>query len=213
MTSTIPPGSRYPLEITTPRLTIRSASTSDAPQLYNFFTTPENLPTGESPEPNISIPEFERRISRWREMAEQGKNAFIVVTLKSDSTEDKEGLIGFGGYNTFEKLLEGEGEAVLTDIGTMIDVKHQRKGYALEAFCALVEHAFEGLGVGKIRVETGLENLGFRRFMVDGVGLRDVEVVREVSYRKGVEGYVYTFGRETWKKAKEGLKARQRWLL
>ncbi|EPS43510.1 hypothetical protein H072_2496 [Dactylellina haptotyla CBS 200.50] len=208
MESIIP---KYPLEIRTPRLTIRSATTSDAAGLYKFFTSVKNLPPGESVEPNLSIPAYEKRITRWKEMAEEGKNAFMVVTLPNPNgqREGEEELIGFGGYNTFETT-EGK---VLTDIGVMIDVDHQRRKYALEALCAKVEFAFGVLGVEVVRIETGLENEAFRRFIVDGVGLGGVERVEEVSYRKGVEGYIYRFGSGEWEGIRKELETAGSWLL
>ncbi|KAF3934744.1 hypothetical protein ABW20_dc0107315 [Dactylellina cionopaga] len=211
--------SKYPLRITTPRLTIRSAVASDAQGLCDFFSKGENLPPGAKAEPNLSAQEFERRIEKWKGMALEGKNSFLIVTLRDegDNQREEEGevrgeLTGFGGYNTFEKLSEepvmsdsattGESEEVpmLTDIGILIDIKHRRRGYALEALLAQIDFAFDKLSCRKVRIETGTGNEPFRRFMVDKVRLGQFEKEEGVSYREGEEvGYVYSFGSREWK--------------
>src|SRR3569833_1616364 len=204
-------------ELTTPRLVIRTAVPSDAEAIYAFNSDPANLPLGETQiEPGVTVEKLVPRIGRRKAMQEEGKNAFFVLALRETGE-----LVGNMGFNCFEPRSVAEPGGAdpaeddgpyLTDIGVMIDHRHWRKGYATEVLCASVEYAFGRVGCRVVRVETGTANEPWRAFM-KAAGLDASEEHGEVSYGKGIMGWIYKFGEADWEKAKAALKEKGKWPL
>ncbi|KAI8625808.1 acyl-CoA N-acyltransferase [Xylariaceae sp. FL1651] len=133
------PFARAAYEIKSPRLIIRTAIQSDAEGMREFITNPENNPHTQT-ETECTIERMRTRVGKWQEFTAQGTNGFQVITLRSTGE-----LIGYGGFNCFDLIEEPAGTAdarYLTDVGVMIAKSHWRKGYGLEAFCALTNYAF-----------------------------------------------------------------------
>lgn len=171
------PTRREAHRIETRRLIIRTAAPEDAPDIAALRGNPENNPYGgaDSNDPEVYI----GRISRWQKANAEGRYAFLVILLR-DSGE----LIGFGGYNEFRWInpsgsqAEDKKDVLEVDIGTQIDHRYWRQGYAREAFVAMLEYAFNDLGAAQISCDTNTANEPWRGLM-QSVGLGEKEEKQE----------------------------------
>jgi RimJ/RimL family protein N-acetyltransferase len=221
MPSPFPPAT---WEIKSPRLVIRTAVPSDAEALRRIGADPENVPAGDTgPEPGTQTVERKlAKIAQWKELQDKGQCAWLVIALR-----DTDEVIGTHGFNCFaareevqvdgpdvkvDPRPEGVEARYLTDIGITFDHAHWRKGYATEALAASVEHAFREIGCKVVRVETGVTNVPWRKFM-HSLGL-DSELEGRVSWGDGSEvGLIWKFDEDDWKKVSDGLKAKGKWPL
>ncbi|KAK1991609.1 gcn5-related n-acetyltransferase [Colletotrichum falcatum] len=208
---------RNTLEIVTPRLIIRTAVPSDAKAYLGYLTTPANFPFQE-PEKDLTMDRIRARIDDFAESTARGENGWIVIVLR-DTGE----LIGNGGYNTFEPvdaagfLLPGTatlppGERRMTDLGVGINHRHWRRGYALEALEALVEHARASLGCEVFRVETGDDN-GPLRSLMRTAGLGGLESRHRASYDASQEVWAWKFDAGHWARSTAKLKGEGKWFV
>ncbi|KAK2025764.1 gcn5-related n-acetyltransferase [Colletotrichum zoysiae] len=208
---------RTALEIITPRLIIRTAIQSDAEAYLNYLTTPGNFPFQE-PEKDLTMERIRTRIDKFADFTAKGENGWIVIVLR-DTNE----LIGNGGYNTFEPvdpagfLLPGTttlppGERRMTDLGIGIDYRRWRKGYALEALEALVEHARTNLGCEVFRIETGDDNQPWRSLM-RVAGLGEFESRQKASYDASQEVWAWKFDSGHWSRSIKKLKGDGKWFV
>ncbi len=196
-------------EIETPRLIIRSAVPDDAESVYRLLSSPENNPHMPV-DPELSPEVFTRRIARWKEAAEKGQSAFMVIGLRETGE-----LVGFGGFNCLPKkpALDGSGEEVLVgDLGVLIDKKQWRKGYASEAICAKSEFGFNHFGCGFMSLDTDKDNEPVRALM-RALGVGHVEAKKASESQKDNWSWRYEYDKETWEKAKAELKVSGRWPL
>lgn len=145
-----------PHTLPTPRLTIRTPTSSNIPALLDFFTNPAAA-SSEPPQTNLTEEILAQRIEKWDKTRAEGVNAWLIVCLPMHAADNGEKVIGFGGYNSFprtrllnsaERASDGvpAGEKVLCgDIGMGIDVRYQRKvsftlgpcPFAFALFCSI----------------------------------------------------------------------------
>ncbi|KAI0422521.1 acetyltransferase [Xylaria grammica] len=203
------PLARDAYEIHSPRLIVRTAIKLDAESMREFITNPDNNPHTPT-ESNVTIESMQTRIGKWQESTAKGIRAFQVIILRSTGE-----LIGYGGYNCFDLIEEPSEDAApryLTDIGTAIAKSHWRKGYGLEALCALTEYAFAELGIARVRIETNLSNEPWRRLM-HAVGLAQFESQQKVTFGEKPMGYTWHFDAANWQAVKEDMQRRDKWPL
>lgn len=219
MAATASPRSpRESYEIISPRLVIRTALESDAEGLHRFLTTPENFPHMPY-EKELTIENLRGSISRWKDTQAKRANAFLIVVLRETGE-----VIGQGSYNCFESVAaapetSADGEAaggqekkMLTDFGVMLDHQHWRRGLGTEAVCSLVNFAIEELGCTLFRTETAKENEVWRAFM-RRVGLEEFESFGPQSYDEKIEGWIWKFDADNWRRLKANAQETGRWPL
>lgn len=223
MSSEAPTSAATGLSIASPRLTVRTAIPSDGEALVAYFSDQANFPW--PVEKNLTLEKMLPRIEKWASATAQGKSAFMVVALRETGK-----LIGFGGFNSLprtEPLGEkpvwkitrgsGEGTVLAADVGISIDHQHQRKGYAREAVCAIVEFGFERLGCAYAHLDTQKLNEPLRALM-RGLGIEEVEgddsePVEHNAFSFASKAVNYNFTRATWESRKEELKSEGSWPL
>lgn len=212
--------------IISPRLTIRTAVHSDGEALVSFFNNPANFPW--EAEADLTLEKVLPRIDRWAKAMAEGRSAFMVIVLRESNQ-----LVGFGGFNslpyteplgsqptwtmTKQDGPEGGGMVLAADTGVSIDRRYQRKGYAREAICASVEHAFGVLGAGYVHMDTAKDNEPFRGLMRD-MGIEEVEgdggeTPEGAPFGFARKSYNYQFGRAAWEGMKDGMKKGGKWPL
>lgn len=211
------------LSITSPRLTIRTAVPSDGEALVAYFSNPANFPW--PVEKDLTLDKMLPRIGKWAEAVAAGKSAFMVIVLR-----ETDQLIGFGGFNSLPRTEspagkstwdirkgEGEGTVLAADVGVSIDHQHQRKGYAKEAVCAVVDYGFENLGCAYAHLDTQkanepmkalLDNLGMK-----GVAGDDSEPLEDAAFGFASKAINYDVDRATWEGLREELKRKGAWPL
>lgn len=208
-------------EIRAPRLVIRTALPQDAEAFVPLLCKTENLPMGETQaRAEVTVEKMVERLGRWKEMASQGKNAFLAI-----ASRDTNEVVGYMGFNCFRTKEEFEGTwperdeplpgvegRYLTDLGVVIDYRQRRKGYSTEVLCAAIDFAFGSLGCQIVRLETGLENEPWRALMKD-MGFGDLEEKAPVSYGDHPMGWLYKVDLRTWLDAQANLKSRGKWPL
>lgn len=141
------------MELITARLVLRPWLDSDATELYALARDPRigtaaGWPPHESEEQSLDIL---RNVLRGPEQ--------YAVTLRCDGT-----LIGAIGLKTIDDCdyLEGPDEY---SAGYWIGAPHWGKGYAPEAFSALIEHAQRDLGARAMYADHFLDNAQSHRVM------------------------------------------------
>lgn len=211
--------------ISSPRLIIRTAVPSDGEALVAFFSNPANFPW--ESEKDLTLEKVLPRIARWVKATEEGRSAFMVVTLREGDQ-----IIGFGGFNSLpytgplgsepawtmtKKEGPGEGTVLAADIGISIAHDHQRKGYAREALCAKIEYGFVGLGCAYVHMDTAKDNVPFRGLMRDmGIGEAEGnggEALEGAAFGFAPKAYNYDFDRAAWDGVKEEMIRGGRWPL
>ncbi|KUI61186.1 putative N-acetyltransferase p20 [Cytospora mali] len=225
MVSQTPAAAASGYTITSPRLTIRTAVPSDGEALVSFFTDPANFPW--EAETDLTVEKVLPRIDRWAKATEEWKSAFVVV-IERESDQ----LIGFGGFNSlpYTKPLGSEsiwtvakqdgpegGMVLVADIGMSIDHRYQRRGYAREAVCALVEYGFGTLGCVYVHMDTAKDNEPFRALMRD-MGIGEVEgdggeAPEGAAFCFASKSYNYVFERADWERVKDEMKKKSKWPL
>jgi RimJ/RimL family protein N-acetyltransferase len=222
--STPPPYARPSHTLTTPRLILRSAIPDDAPAFTHLFSHPLNNPFGGIVGTTLSEAEQRASLAKQAASTARGDNAWLVVILKPDQSvrEDSDWetlkvhdgiLIGSTGFNTF-KIEKGKGEeedALVAEIGALIDYRFQRRGYALETLEKVVEYGLGDLGVKKITLETNALNGPFRGLM-DQMGI-ETDEFKEKGKADERDAASYRFWKDEWEIAKEKLGAKGKWYL
>lgn len=201
------PTRRETHRIETQRLIIRTAAHGDAPDIAALRGNPDNNPYGgaDSNDPEV----YMGRISRWQKANAEGRYAFLVILLR-----DSGRLIGFGGYNEFRWInpsgsqTDDKKEVLEVDIGAQIDHRYWRQGYAREAFAAMLEYAFSGLGAVQISCDTDTANEPWRGLMQSlGLGAKEEKQVNPEGHpASGKTSLVWRFTRGYWEAAKEASK-------
>ncbi|KAL1847962.1 hypothetical protein Daus18300_013765 [Diaporthe australafricana] len=167
------PTRREAHRIETQRLVIRTAAPGDASNIAALRGNPENNPYegADSGDPEV----YKGRIAKWQKASTEARYAFLVILLR-----DSGRLIGFGGYNAFNWIspsggqTEGEKDVLEVDIGAQIDHGYWRKGYAREAFVAMVDYAFYDLGAVQVSCDTNTSNEPWRGLMRSvGLGTKE----------------------------------------
>lgn len=203
------PFARDSYEIRSPRLIIRTAVELDAEGMRDFITNPDNNPYTPT-EPNATIELMRARVEKWQALTAQGAKVFQVITLRATGE-----LIGYGGFNHFDPIEEPMRDAAprySTDIGIMIAKSHWRKGYGMEALCALTQYAFAELGIARVIIETDLANEPWRSLM-HAMGLAQFEKQQQVTYGERVVGYTWHFDAANWQSITKDMQKRGRWPL
>lgn len=211
------------LKITSPRLTIRTAVPSDGEALVAYFSDPANFPW--PVEKDLTLEKILPRIDKWADAAAKGNSAFMVIAL-----HDTDQCIGFGGFNNLPRTEplgdqppwkirkgSGEGSVLAADVGVSIDHQHQRKGYAREAVCAVVEYGFESLGCAYAHLDTQKSNEPMKALM-SGLGIKgiegdDSELLEDTAFDYASKAINYNVDRATWNIVREELKNKGTWPL
>jgi RimJ/RimL family protein N-acetyltransferase len=210
--------------IETPRLVIRSPVAADIPAMMELMSNPANLPMGETKaETGLTAEGMGTRLDKWRRLASEGRNAFLVVALRND--DDAVVVIGYLGFNCFRTRGEFDGSEperddptpgldgrYLTDLGVVLDHRQRRRGYSSEAVCAAAEFAYAELGCQVVRMETGLANEPWRGLM-RSLGLAALEEKGQASYPGKPIAWLYKVHRAAWEAAKVELKEKGKWPL
>lgn len=148
----------YPL-FETERLTLSQFEDADASALYEIMRKLEVMYAWEH---GFNLEETREWITHQKKCYQQKGFGFLAVLLKETSA-----LIGQAGLHS--SGIEGQ---LVTEIGYIFDNSVWGKGYATEAAKALVQVAFDTLGVDKLYCTMRPENLpsvkvaerlGFRR--------------------------------------------------
>lgn len=211
------------LKITSPRLTIRTAVPSDGEALVAYFSDPANFPW--PVEKDLTLEKILPRIDKWADAAAKGNSAFMVINL-----HDTDQCIGIGGFNNLPRTEplgdqppwkirkgSGEGSVLAADVGVSIDHQHQRKGYAREAVCAVVEYGFESLGCAYAHLDTQKSNEPMKALM-SGLGIKgiegdDSELLEDTAFDYASKAINYNVDRATWNIVREELKNKGTWPL
>lgn len=211
------------LSITTSRLTIRTAVPSDGEALVAYFSNPANFPW--PAEKDLTLEKMLSRISKWAEATAAGKSAFMVIVLR-----ETDQFIGFGGFNSLPRTeppagkstweirkREGDGTVRAADVGVSIDHQHQRKGYAREAVCAVVDYGFENLGCAYAHLDTQQSNEPMKA-LLDNLGMKGIEGDGSEPLEDAAFGFAskwinYDVDRATWEGLREDLKKKGAWPL
>ncbi|KAG6356427.1 hypothetical protein INS49_015815 [Diaporthe citri] len=209
------------LKITSPRLTIRTAVPSDGEALVAYFSDHANFPW--PVEEDLTLEKMLPRVDKWAEATAKGSSAFMVITLR-----ETDQLIGFGGFNSLPrteplsdqppwKIRKGsrEGTVLAADVGVSIDHHYQRKGYAREAVCAVVEHGFEKFGCAYAHLDTQKSNEPMKALMsglgIEGVEGDDSEPLEDTAFSFASKAINYNVDRETWISVREELEKKGAW--
>lgn len=211
------------LSITSPRLTIRTAVPSDGEALVAYFSNPANFPW--PAETDLTLEKILPRIGKWAEATAAGKSAFMVIVVRETGQ-----LIGFGGFNSLPRTEplggkptweirkgEGEGTVLVADVGVSIDHQHQRKGYAREAVCAVVEYGFEHLGCAYAHLDTQQSNEPMKALLA-GLGVKGVEgdgteALPDAAFGFASKSINYDVDRTSWEGLREELIKKEGWPL
>lgn len=211
------------LSITSPRLMIRSAVPSDGEALVGYFSNQANFPW--PVEKDLALEKMLPRIDKWADATAAGRSAFMVIVLR-----ETDQVIGFGGFNSLPRteppggnptwdIRKGTGEGVVlaADVGVSIDHQHQRKGYAKEAVCAVVEYGFKNLGCAYAHLDTQKSNEPMKALMA-GLGVKGIEGDDSEPWPDTAFGFAskainYDVDRTTWEGLREELKRKGTWPL
>lgn len=211
------------LSITSPRLTIRTAVPSDGEALVAYFSTPANFPW--PAETGLTLEKMLPRIDRWKDATAAGKSAFMVIVVR-----ETDQLIGFGGFNSLPRTeplgskstweirkAEGEETVLVADVGVSIDHQQQRKGYAREAVCAVVEYGFEHLGCAYAHLDTQQSNEPMKALLA-GLGVKGnegdgSEALPDAAFSFASKSINYDVDKTDWASLREELKKKGAWPL
>lgn len=211
------------LTVTSPRLTIRTAVPSDGEALVAYFSNPANFPW--PVEKDLTLDKMLPRIDKWADATVNGRSAFMVITLRETNE-----LIGFGGFNNLPrteplgdkpawKIRNGTGEGIVlvADVGVSIDHQHQRRGYAREAVCAVVEYGFDTLGCAYAHLDTQESNDPMRALM-SGLGVKGVqgdgsEALEDAAFGFASKSVNFEVDKATWDHLREDIKLKGLWPL
>lgn len=197
------PTRREAHRIETQRLVIRTAVLEDAPDIAALRGNPENSPYSGADSRDPAV--YKGRISKWQKANSEGRYAFLVILLR-----DSGKFIGFGGYNDFRWISpsgdqpDTDRDILEVDIGAQIDHEYWRKGFAREAFVAMVEYAFYELGAGQVSCDTNTRNEPWRGLMQSvGLGAKEERQVNPEGHpAAGETSLVWRFTRKYWEAAK-----------
>lgn len=223
MSSETPASAATGLKITSPRLTIRTAVPSDGEALVAYFSNPANFPW--PAEESLTLEKMLPRIGKWGDATAKGNSAFMVIVLRETGQ-----LIGFGGFNNLphtEPLGDtpawkirngsGEGTVLVADVGVSIDHQHQRRGYAREAVCAVVDYGFEKLGCAYAHLDTQTSNEPMKALMgklgITGVEGDGSEPLEDAAFSFASKAINYNVDRETWNGIRQDLEHNGAWPL
>ncbi|KAI3390305.1 hypothetical protein diail_10309 [Diaporthe ilicicola] len=223
MSSEHPAPAATGLSITSPRLTVRTAVPSDGEALVAYFSDQANFPW--PAEKDLTVEKILPRIGKWASATAEGRSAFMVIVLRETGQ-----LIGFGGFNSLPRTEPlgdkptwemtkggGEGTVLVADVGVSIHHHYQRKGYAREAVCAVLEYAFDKMGCAYAHLDTKKSNEPLRALM-RGLGIKEVEgdgsePIEDAAFSFASKAVNYDFDRATWDSVREGLKEKGSWPL
>lgn len=176
-------------------------------------------------EKDLTLEKMLPRIDKWADATAKGSSAFMVVVVR-----DTDELIGFGGFNSLPRTEplgdqpawkirkgSGEGTVLAADVGISIDHRHQRRGYAKEAVCAVVEYGFEQLGCAYAHLDTQTSNEPMKALM-DGLGIKGIEGDGSEPGEDSAFGFAskainYNVDRATWNGIREELGRKGTWPL
>ena len=201
--------------IQTPQLIIRSLEVTDADSYYAMLADVRNF-THDPIDQTMTQDEIPQRIQKLNSMAALGANAYLALEGRVSGK-----LVGHCGYNTFQMVdirdfFGAPGlpatQKVMTDIGIMIDHRHWRKGYAREAFCAMVEFSIHHLGCEVFRCESTQDNIPWHRLM-DSLGLSAAVTDSLASYTANLRVSAWKWDVNFWITAKEWMEQCGTWPL
>ena len=157
--------------ITTDRLTIRPIIAEDWPAVRDIWAALSPLPMAQYDKPHDTTPgHVQARIARWAEFTAAGtEHMFFAVCLQ-------EGLIGYFAFNQREQGHE---------VGYSFHPLHHGKGYAKEAFAAILAYLRER-GFNHFSAGTALNNTPSMKLLT-GLGFHLVGT-EKVSFYKDAEG-------------------------
>lgn len=147
-------------EITTERLLLRPLAMTDAPHFYEIYSDPEAM-TFWSDQPVATVEEAAQMIRADLDMAARGVAAFWAIALNSSA--EAIGKCTLMHYSAQNRRAE---------IGFILNRGHWRQGLMCEAVTAVIDFAFNELGLHRIEADTDdqneaslslLDKLGFQR--------------------------------------------------
>lgn len=151
------------LILETERLLLRPMETSDAEALFILDSNPNvHLYLGNNPVTNIAqCHEIIKSIQN--QYVKNGIGRFMVVL------KDTNEVIGWAGLKYITE--EDNGHINFYDIGYRLQEKHWRKGYALEAAKAWLNHAFTEMKIPAVYASAHVDNIGSHKIL-EKIGLR-----------------------------------------
>jgi ribosomal-protein-alanine N-acetyltransferase len=181
----------------TARLTLRPFTDEDADPLYALHSSADVLRYWDSP-PWSERARAERFLATCRQMADEGTGARLAM----DRTSDGE----FLGWCSLTRWNPDHRSASL---GYCLPQAAWGHGYATEAAGALLEWAFDALGLNRVQAETDTRNGASARvleklgFVHEGTLREDCIVNGEVS-----DSWVFGLIRREWRPTSEPVPAR-----
>lgn len=164
------------MQIRTDRLLIRPIVAADWPAVREIWAALAPLPMAQYDKPHNTDPENVRgRIARWAEYTGKGtEHMFFVACVQEE-------VIGYLAFNQRENGHE---------IGYSFHPAHHGKGYAKEAFSALLTHLRER-GFTHFSAGTALNNTPSVKLLT-GLGFR-LAGTEQVSFYKDAQGQDIVF--------------------
>ncbi|ASS68945.1 MULTISPECIES: GNAT family N-acetyltransferase [unclassified Paenibacillus] len=160
-------------ELETPRLALRRLRSSDAEDMYAYFSLDEvtkyyNL------ESFTELGQAEALISRFNERIDSGAALRWAVTLKG---EDR--LMGTCGYHNWRR------DHCRAEIGYELHPRYWQQGYMTEAVSAMLDFGFGAMGLNRAEAFIDPDNAGSRR-LLEKCGLKEEGLLRDYFFEKGM---------------------------
>lgn len=128
-----------PLEITSPRLLLRTPLLEDAPAILAIYNEPEALEFAPGAVPRRTVEEMTEKLEREIEATAKGTSAVLHIFY-----DDK--LIGTTGLNNYAS---GKG-----DTGILLSKRVWGKGLAVETLYSIYKYAFETMSLDTVESRT-----------------------------------------------------------
>lgn len=176
------------LPITTDRLVLRRYTDEDIPELLELVSQPslEDVVSGRIEATETGVREYIELQNSYRPF-EKGKVFELAVERKADGS-----LLGLVGLIRRDN---GEGE-----MGWALGAEHRGQGYATEAARALMDYAFESLGLDHILADASGDNAPSRRVM-ERLGMKPDAAPGNSSREDGTgsDKLVYSVRADEWR--------------
>ncbi len=162
------------LALETPRLRLRPLTVPDAEALWPYVSDPEL--------PYHMTWEAHRDLSETREFLRHCETSRAEGSTATWGLLDHHGcMVGIVGLHDITRQVRAWRRDT-AELGYWIGPPHQNKGYVTEASRAVVDAAFDRLGLHKVTVGCIVDNLRSRR-VIEKLGFRLVGTQRDHAYR------------------------------